>query len=121
MVSSTRYGLEKTILATYIYADIMDMEEFKEVRDTKCPINHFKANLTTKSVAKAIYNLQELDYPIDETIVKDYIEKRMPLDYDEYLKILTTTCVPLKAFKHYINLLIETDKNDMNGNYNARI
>lgn len=109
MQSNFREGIERVILNTFLFSNLSTDNEFELILEHKLDFSLFLSNITIKSVAKAITNLQEQDYPIDDKIVYEYIEKRMPLDWNEWFEITTTTPVRYKTLKHYIKML--TDEN----------
>ncbi len=114
-------AVERGILATYLYADLFSTELFEKITNETIDPSLFKTNITAKAVAKAIFIFQQKDIPLDEMLIKEFIEKKMPMDYDEYLKILTTVALEFHHFKYYVGILRKERKKLLSGLDYARI
>ncbi len=102
--------IERTILATFLYADGLPTSDFEKLLSYNLDYSLFRSNITIKSTAKAISMLQEQGHPIDETVVKYFLDKRMAVDYDEYSKIICKCGVPYVPLMAYIEILKKEKK-----------
>lgn len=99
------YGMELSILNTYLFANMMDDNSFMEIMDIKLDENLFTKTVTNKATAKAIRIHQDKDYPIDEHIIKEFLDSKMvvnELEFDEILKVKMLLPIHLK---HYLKVL----------------
>ena len=87
----------------------MDKMEFESY---KLPFELFKANNTHRLIAKAIYNLQCENIPVDDIIVHTYITKRAKLNEDEYLQTSCYTWCSFETMLAYLKQLQELEKED---------
>ena len=116
-----RTNMERTILTTFLYQDLMPSKDFIEILRYRLDYNLFKGNLTIKSVAKAIRIFQDDELPIDDILIVNFLSKKMAVDYDEFTKILTTLCVPYRTLMSYIDKLKENENKTVGDDLYARI
>lgn len=112
-------AIERSLLSSYIYCDLTS--DFESISNHQIDFKIFTSNITIKSVAKAIYNFQKDDIPLDEDLICNYITKHMALDYDEYFKILKAKMLPYSIFLQYEKELIKNINNQKIGDIYARI
>ena len=115
---SIRYAIEKAILSTYLHNDIY---QYSYIYETELDYNLFQTNITIKSVAKAINIFLKDKLPIDENLILNFISKKMQVDYNEYIKILTANVLSEDMFKQYLNELKNDFKKQKIGELYARI
>lgn len=87
----------------------MDKIEFETY---KLPFELFKANNTHRLIAKAIYNLQTENNPVDDVNVHTYITKRAKLNEDEYLQVHTYTWCSFETAMSYLKQLESLDEEE---------
>ena len=75
----------------------------------KLPFELFKANNTHRLIAKAIYNLQTENNPVDDVNVHTYITKRAKLNEDEYLQVHCYTWCSFETMQSYLKQLQSLD------------
>jgi len=114
------YSIEQSILSTFLYQDMLD-EEFELIMNFKLDYTIFTTSTTIKAVAKAISIHQELEHPIDEIIIKKFLDSKMIVDDIEYLEIMKKTSLPYKTLVYYIDLLQKENKKNIQGDKFARI
>lgn len=76
----------------------------------KLPFELFKANNTHRMIAKAIYNLQIENTPIDDVLIHDYITSKAKINEDEYLQVHTYTWCSFETMLSYLKQLEIMDK-----------
>lgn len=104
-----RLHIEQLILSCFINQNrTLPMDEM-EFKDIKIPFELFRANRTTKMIAKAIYNLQEEDKPVDDVNVITYIQKHTTLNEQEFLEINCMTWVGFDTMNLYLKQLKDLD------------
>lgn len=110
-----RLHIEQLILVTYLNQNKGHLLDELELKDTKIPFELFKANKTTKMIAKAIYNLQVENKPIDEDIVLAYIEKFTEINTNEWIDLNCKLWVTFDTMNLYIKQLknIDDEENKM--------
>lgn len=91
----------------------MDKMEFDAY---KLPFELFKANNTHKLVAKAIYNLQSENIPVDDVLVHDYIITKAKLNEEEYLQVHTYTWCSFETMLSYVKQLENIEKEEHRAN-----
>ena len=107
-----RLHIEQLILSCFINQNrALPMDEM-DLKDIRIPFKLFKANKTTKMIAKAIYNLQEDDKPIDDVNVITYIQKFTNLNEQEFLDINCMTWVSFDTMNLYLKQLKELDEEE---------
>ena len=104
-----RLHIEQLILVTYLNQNKGHILDEIELRDTKIPFELFKANKTTKMTAKAIYNLQVENKPIDEITILAYIEKFTEVNANEWIELNCKLWVSFDTMNLYIKQLKNID------------
>lgn len=107
-----RLHIEQLILSCFINQNRALLMDEMELKDIRIPFELFKANKTTKMIAKAIYNLQEDDKPIDDVNVITYIQKFTNLNEQEFLDINCMTWVSFDTMNLYLKQLKELDEEE---------
>lgn len=107
-----RIHIEQTILSSFLNQDKTNEMDQMEFRDMKLPFELFKSSITSKLIAKAIYNLQEDNKPIDDLLVLSYITKHTSINSSEYLQFSCATWVTFDTMNLYLNQLREIDKEE---------
>lgn len=107
MTTGTRYSIERSIIATYLYNSFSLDEEFERIINTLLDWKLFKSNITIKSCAKAIRLQQDKDIPFDEVTTVKFMEDKMLVDYNEMIKIQSSSLLSFKSLNYYLNLLSE--------------
>lgn len=108
-----RLHIEQLILSCFLNQTRTNELDQMEFREYKLPFELFKANKTHKLCAKAIYNLQEENKPVDDLIVLDYIEKHMSINQDEWLDIVSNLWCTFDTMISYMNMLKELDEEEI--------
>ncbi len=110
--SIQRLHIEQLILSCFINQNrALPMDEM-DLKDIRIPFKLFKANRTTRMIAKAIYNLQEVNEPIDDLAVICYIQKHTVLNEQEFLEINCMTWVSFDTMNLYLKQLEKLDKDE---------
>jgi hypothetical protein len=107
-----RLHIEQLILVTYLNQNKAHILDEIELRDTKLPFELFKANKTIKMIAKAIYNLQNDNKPIDEDIVLNYIQQFTEVNTSEWIDINCKLWVSFDTMNIYLDYLKAIDKEE---------
>ena len=90
MTTGTRYSIERSILATYLYNSFALDNEFELIISEPIKWKLFKSTLTAKACAKAIHIMQEKDLPFDEVTVVKFMEEKMAVDPEFSEELLKT-------------------------------
>lgn len=107
-----RLHIEQLILVTYLNQNKGHLLDELELKDAKIPYELFKANKTTKMIAKAIHNLQVENKPIDEDIVLAYIEKFTEINTNEWIDLNCKLWVTFDTMSLYIKQLKNIDNEE---------
>lgn len=108
-----RKHIEYYILGSLINQDIaLPLDEI-EFLDMTLEYKLFKSTITSKMVAKAIYNMQVEKFPVCDVTVLDYIKKRTnKLDEHLFYEIVGSGHGSYLSILRYLEYLKEIDKND---------
>jgi hypothetical protein len=107
-----RLPIEKAILATFLYRDLLSEKDYDLIFDYKIPYNLFKANRTHKLIAKAIFNLSNDDMPYDEITVLNFVSKQISINEVEWLDVLSANPITFHTMKGYVRQLEEINHAD---------
>jgi hypothetical protein len=105
-----RLAIEEMILSSFLFQEFNNELDLMEYKDFKLAYDLFRANRTTKLVAKAIRNLQEEDQVVSDLTVLEYIEQRTKFDQDEMISLLSKNGVTFDTMVKYLNRLREMEK-----------
>lgn len=111
-INVQRIHIEQLILSCFLNQNrSLPLDEL-EFKDIKLPFELFKASRTTKMIAKAIYNLQVENKPIDDLTVLCYIEKHAQINKQEFLEISCRLWVSFDTMNNYLKELRLIDKEE---------
>ena len=116
-----QYSIEMSILNNYLSCYMLDDDSFSEIMDIKIDEKIFTRTRTNKAVARAIRIYQDADYPLDELIIKDFLDSKMKVNDFQYQDIVSRGVLPVSHFKHYLKLLQDKITNDIKKDSLARI
>lgn len=116
MLSNTykieRKHIEELILTCFLNQHrTLEMDKL-EYEAYKLPFELFKASRTIKMIAKAIYNLQSENIPIDDETVLCYIKKHAEINVDEFLQITCLCWMSFDSMCLYLNRLKNIEKEE---------
>ena len=107
-----RKHIEDLILTCYLDQNLSNELDQIEFEDYKIPYELFKSTRTAKLIAKAIYNLQTENKPIDDLNVICYIKEHTTLNEMEFLEITSHYPVTFDTMKKYIKQLEELNERE---------
>lgn len=107
-----RLAIEKALLTTLLFKDLNLDKDFDYFLDYKLDYKLFNANNTHKLVAKAIFNQIEQEQPYDEETIARYIKKRINLDDQAYIDILSAKPISRPTFDKYMSDLKHINKEE---------
>lgn len=102
--------VEQFILSCFINQNRTNELDQIEYRDFVLPYELFNANITNKLCAKAIYNLQKENKPIDDLLILCYIEKHIEINQDEWLELVGNLWSTFDTMILYLERLKVLDK-----------
>jgi len=120
-LNDLHYSIEIALLNTYLSCYMIDDKQFLEIMDIKLDEKLFTKTVTNKATAKAIRIHQEKDHPIDELIIKDFLDSKMKVNDFQFQEIVSRGVLQIRHFKHYLKLLEEINKKNTIGDSLARI
>ena len=111
--SINRRHVEHYVLGSIINGNIsmpLDAMEFAEMNiDYKL----FKSTYSTKLIAKAIHNMKNEGLPVDDVLLKSYIDsKTNKLDNMEYFEIICAGTGSYLSVLNYLDLLKRIDREE---------
>lgn len=107
-----RKHIEHLILTCYLNQHrTLELDKL-EYEASKIPFELFKASMTTKAIAKAIYNLQVENMPVDDECVLSYLSSRIKIDLKEFEDIITKLWISFPSMNLYLNRLKVLDKEE---------
>lgn len=107
-----RIHIEQLILSCFLNQARTNEIDQMEFREYRLPFEIFKANKTIKMTAKAIFNLQEKNIPVDDVTVLAYIEDRAKIDVQEYLEIFAYHWTTFDTMISYLDRLKSIDEDE---------
>lgn len=107
-----RLHIEQMILSCMINQHLNNELDQLEFREYKLPFELFKANKSNQLCAKAIFNMQEENKPVDDMTILSYIEKFTSINQIEWLELISSTWTTYDTMIIYINHLLEIDKEE---------
>lgn len=107
-----RLHIEQYILSCFINQNRCNELDQLEYREFELPYNLFKANITNKLCAKAIYNIQKEQGPIDDQTILCYIEKHIEINQVEWLELVGNLWSTYDTMITYLNRLKKIDKEE---------
>tara|TARA_R110001606_G_scaffold2504_5_gene10981 strand:- start:994 stop:1371 length:378 start_codon:yes stop_codon:yes gene_type:complete len=116
-----QYSIEMSILNNYLSCYMLDDEVYAKIMEIKVDEKIFTRTTTNKAVARAIRIYQDKDYPLDELIIKEFLDGKMTVNDFQYQEIISRGVLPLSHFKHYLKLLEDKVTNDIIKDSLARI
>tara|TARA_R110001632_G_scaffold2415_3_gene10813 strand:+ start:1143 stop:1520 length:378 start_codon:yes stop_codon:yes gene_type:complete len=120
-LNDLQYGIEISILNNYLSCYMLDNSDYSEIMETKLDEKLFTKTITNTAVARAIRIHQDADYPIDDLIIKDFLDSKMVVNDFEYQDIVGRAVLPVSHFKYYLKLLGDKVTNDIRKGNLARV
>lgn len=102
-----RLHIEQLILSTLINAHLSHPMDEMEFESYKVPFELFKANKTTKTVAKAIFVLRRDKKNVDDMNVLSFIKEHMAFNEHEYLEVSSYTWTTFDMMVKWVKQLEE--------------
>lgn len=100
-----RLHIEQLILSCFINQTKTNEIDQMEFREYKLPFKLFKANKTNQLTAKAIYNMQNENEPIDDLTVLCYIQKHIQINELEWLELISILWCTFDTMNLYLKRL----------------
>lgn len=107
-----RLHIEQLVLSCFINQLRNTELDQMEFREYKLPFKLFKANKTNQLTAKAIFNLQEQNKPIDDLTILCYIEKHIKINEVEWLELVSNLWCTFDTMIVYLEELKEIDEKE---------
>jgi hypothetical protein len=108
-----RLPIEYGILSSLLHRQYIRDDELDKFLNFKLDADLFKANRTTKLVAKAIFNHMEEDLPFDDVLIEQYILKRTTMDFVEWTEIMSRLPMTFDSLLYYEKILKDMDKEEV--------
>lgn len=109
----SRHHIETYILGSVINGHICPPLDEMEFMEMQLEYDLFKATYTNKLVAKAIFNMKNEGLPIDDVLLKNYIDSKTDkLNYIEYLNIICAGTGSFISVQNYLKVLKDIDKEE---------
>ncbi len=108
-MNNYRLEIEQLILSSILYQDLQNELDKCEFEDYIIPYEIFKATLTTKLIAKAIFRVQELKQPVSEITVLNFLDEKVKIDQIELINLLAKLNVTFETMLKYVKMLNDID------------